>query len=261
MRTLSAALALGLALVITTGCEETADVVIPAIDTTAALEAAQAVLMLGSLGVEVGDVTETPDFSFDACPTLEEDGDELLVDYGAGCVPGSAITDEELSGLLILVSPATNDIAYGTSDAFGFGDLPVAGEFTLASQRTGDSVQVDFEIESLAWTASGSEHSLSGLFTLTVEPGFTSISLSRATLRRGDKPPVTMEAVGLTVEAGALGVCPYPSAGRIDLESAGEEAFAVFEEDTADDGGFAVTLDDLTVGQAVLDCQPAPADE
>ena len=66
---------------------------------------------------------------------------------------------------------------------------------------------------------------------------------------------------GIIVAAGELGVCPRPSGGRIDLVREGEEAFAVFSESTADDGSFDVTLDDQTEGQAIIDCQPAPADE
>lgn len=261
MRTLTAALALGLVLVITTGCEETVDPILPTIDATVALDAAQAVLMLASLGVEVGAVSDDPDFSFEACPALEEAGDELLMNYGAGCEPGSAVTIEPISGLLTLVSPATNDIAYGVTTAFGFGDLPVAGEFTLATQRTGDTLQVDFDIESLAWTASGNDNSLTGLFTLAVRPSATTVSLSRATMRRGEDPPISIEAEGVTVAGGGFGVCPHPSDGRLDLESDNEEAIVLFDEATADDGSFAVTLNDGIQGRATLDCQPEAPDE
>ena len=97
---------------------------------------------------------------------------------------------------------------------------------------------------------------MTGLYTLVIEPELSTLSLTRATLTRGDTAPVTIEAVDVVVEAGGLGVCPRPSAGRIDLERDGEEAFAEFDESTADDGAFSVTLDDLTVGEAVLDCQP-----
>jgi hypothetical protein len=260
MRSLSGPLILGLVALVAAGCEETVDDPTPSINTSVALNTASAVLMLGSLGAEAGHVAETPDFSFGACPTLDEDGDEIVADYGAGCAPGSGITADELSGLLTLISPATNSIAYGTTSAFGFADLPVGGDFTLATSRTGDDVQVDFDVDALSWTADGTERTLSGLFTLSVTPEGTTIDLTRAVLTRAGSPAVAIEAAGLFVAAGELGACPWPSAGRIDLEREGEEAAAVFDESSADAGAFTVTLDDGTEGQAVFACEPAPAD-
>jgi hypothetical protein len=243
MRSLSGPLILGLVALVAAGCEETVDDPTPSINTSVALNTASAVLMLGSLGAEAGHVAETPDFSF-----------------GAGCAPGSGITADELSGLLTLISPATNSIAYGTTSAFGFADLPVGGDFTLATSRTGDDVQVDFDVDALSWTADGTERTLSGLFTLSVTPEGTTIDLTRAVLTRAGSPAVAIEAAGLFVAAGELGACPWPSAGRIDLEREGEEAAAVFDESSADAGAFTVTLDDGTEGQAVFACEPAPAD-
>mgnify|MGYP006928169071 CR=1 FL=1 len=257
MRTLSITLALTLALAAGTGCEETQEVPNPAIDTTVALQTAETVLMLASLGAEVGHVLEAPDFTFGACPTVDADGDELVLDYGAGCAPGSATTAEELSGLVELVSPATNSIAAGFTTAFGFADLPVAGDFTLSTQRTGDTVRVDFEVEELSWTAEGLDRSLSGLFNLSMDPDGTTISLSGANLTRDGGTPIALSAADIAVAAGALGVCPQPSAGSILLERDGEEVVALFDESTATDGGFAVTLDDGTEGTAVLDCLSA----
>lgn len=260
MRTRTIAVVLGLALA-ATGCETTTEEANPAIDTTLALETAETVLMLASLGAEVGHVLDAPDFTFGACPVLDEDGDELVLDYGAGCAPGSATTGEDVSGVVSLVSPATNSIAYGVTEAFGFTDLPVAGEFTLATQRTGESVTVDLEIEGLTWTREGRDRSLSGLYTLVLEPEGTTVSLTSGLLVRGTTDEIVIEASDILIPDGGLGVCPRPSAGRIEMLTGGEEAVTTFSESTADDGKFGVLLDDDTEGQAVLDCEnSAPAD-
>ncbi len=227
---------------LTAGCEQTADDDTPDINTEVAVQVTRAALMIASLGTEFGVVADTPDTSFGLCPTVEEDGDDLILDYSGGCVPTTGSTGDEISGLLTMTSPATNSVYWATTGAVGFPNLPVAGEFTAATSRTGDTVRIDLQVDGLAWAEDGLDLVLSGDYTLVHDPELTTIDLNEAVLERGTSEAVFLSLHDVTVAVGGLGACPLPSSGTVEMERGEDVAEVTFSEATAESGSIAVLI-------------------
>ena len=236
---------------LTAGCEQTADGDTPAINSEVAVQVTNATLMIAALGTEFGVVADTPDTSFGLCPQVEEDGDDLLLDYSGGCEPTSGTTTDAISGLLNLTSPATNSVFWGTTGAVGFADLPVSGEFTAATSRTGDTVRIDLQIDGLAWAQDGLDLVLSGEFTIVQEPELTTIGLEDGVLERGASEVVTMSLSDVTVPVGGLGACTLPSSGTLDMERGDNVAEVTFSDATFDSGSVAILIGEEAASTAL----------
>lgn len=236
---------------LTAGCEQTADEDTPGINADLAVQVTRAALMVASLGTEFGVVADAPDTSFGLCPQVEEDGDDLILDYSGGCAPSTGTTSDEISGLLELTTPATNNVFWGSASAVGFPNLPVSGTFTAATSRTGDTVDIDLQLDTISWTEDGLDVVLTGEFTLVHELELTTIDLYGGELQLGTAESATLTLNDVTVPAGGLGACALPSSGTADLQRGTEEAEVTFSDATAEDGSVAVLIDETEASTAL----------
>jgi hypothetical protein len=241
-RTLIAALALLLPLVVA-ACQTTVPAPEPLLPRALVGQSMQAALMAATVGAEVAiNVADPPGLA--TCPNGTHEGDDLTLDYGAGCFPASGITDETLGGAVQLTVAGGSGVFVGDLESMGFENLPLVGEISGSVSRAGDLLSADVEFRGLTWTEDGSEVVADVLFEIAADADGFVFNASAANFMPGWQPDILFELEEVTATREGLGSCFVPDGGTLLLDRDSYTATIVFSEETASSGDVQIDYND-----------------
>lgn len=214
---------------------------------------ARAALMTGTLAAEIALSTAEPSGP-GGCPSTSVNGDQLLLDYGVGCVPESAITLDSIGGNVDLVVAGGMGTFVGDVQAFGFADLPLVGSLSGDTSRAGDLLAADIDLENLGWTADGVDNTLDVLFEIEADSDGFLLNAGPATFLRGQPPEVFFHVEDVTVSRDGMGACFVPDGGSIRMERLAATATIAFSEEAAASGAISVVFNDREEAETFALC-------
>ncbi|MCP4869011.1 MAG: hypothetical protein GY898_09880 [Proteobacteria bacterium] len=204
---------------------------------------ARAALMTGTLAAEIGLSTAEPSGP-GGCPSTSSNGDQLVLDYGVGCVPESEITLDAIGGNVDLIVAGGMGTFVGDVQALGFADLPLVGSLSGDTSRAGDLLAADIDLESIGWTADGVDNTLNILFEIEANTDGFLLNAGPATFLRGQPPEVFFHVEDVTVPRDGMGACFVPDGGVIRMERLAATAIITFSEEAASSGSISVVFND-----------------
>jgi len=226
-----------------TGCENTGADTEAIISGELGIRVTTGSLMAATLATELAlAVTETPEPG--ACPFASQDGDDLTLDFGTGCVPDSGTTTEPISGMARLIVAGGSGDFIGELQSLGFQDLPVVGEVSGSVTRAGDLLSADVQLTGLTWTDDGSDNAIDALFELSADSEIFEVNVSAGDFVRGPPPDLLFELVDVQVPRGGMGACFVPQAGSAQLERLAATANLDFSSEAASSGVVSVSYND-----------------
>ncbi len=237
-----ARLLLGAALAVLTACGPIGEPE-PIISGDLAGRVAQASLMTGALAVEIALSSAEPSGP-GGCPSTSQDGDDLTLDYGVGCVPESGITTETIGGTVDLVVAGGLGAFVGEVQTFGFENLPLVGDLSGDASVAGDLAGADVELTGLGWTSDGVDNSLDILFEIEGDADGFILNAGPATFVRGQPPELFFHVEDVAVPRDGMGACYVPTSGQIRMERLGATATLTFSEEVAASGSVSVVYSD-----------------
>lgn len=192
-------------------------------------EVSRGSLMLATLAAELAfNISAPPPMS--ACPSGFLDQDELSLDYGAGCLSDTGLSEIGLSGSVSLTLAGGSGVFVGELLSLGFPDLPVLGSVSGQVSRAGDLVTADIEFSDLIWADDGLDNTWNGLFEISIDGDDILINVASASLVRGGVPQFRIDLEDIVPVAGSLAACWIPNAGQILLEREAASATLSYSE-------------------------------
>ena len=192
-------------------------------------EVSRGSLMLGTLAAELALNISAPPAQ-GACPSGFQEQDELSMDYGAGCISDTGLSETGLSGAVTITLAGGSGVFVGELNSLGFPDLPLLGNISGQVSRAGNLVTADIEFSSLSWTDSGLDNVWDGLFEITIDNDDILMNVASGSMLRGGVPEFEVDLQDVVPAPTSLGACWVPEQGQIILEREGANATLTYSE-------------------------------
>ncbi len=218
-----------------------------ALDEAPISETGVAAVMTGlpmTLGVltELSWVLAEPDAQ-STCPAVQEEGDQVLIDFGLACTPDTELSQAPLSGSAAITIPADSSLAFGNLIDLGYEGTPISGTLTGDIVRSGTTLRADLTADDISWN-SGTDVALSGLFEIDHTPDGTSLRLSGGSFAYTESAVYQVWTEDVFVTPGSFSGCYLAQEGTVNILRETESATWTYTNEAAENGGLRVSFSD-----------------
>ena len=242
---------LSLAVALSVGCTNTGAGNDPLIPDELVLRAVRVASLSTLLGSELGLVVADPPQGGNSCPTVVRDGDQFLLDYGAGCVPDSGLTTELIAGTADLTVASGSGAFLGSITSFGVAPASLTASVSGSQSRAGDLFTVDLDLSDGLWVREGVESTWNAFLEITGDQDTVSLFVDSGSLLGATAPAMRIDVGDIAVPRADLAGCFVPADGTLALFKDRGQANLTFSADSHASGNITANFNDhdpATVG-------------
>ncbi|MCO4773042.1 MAG: hypothetical protein KDA24_23615 [Deltaproteobacteria bacterium] len=227
------------------GCENTGAENDPLISNELVSRGLQVSSITTLVGAELSLVASAPPQGFTTCPTVTQDGDEWVFDYGVdGCVPDSGLTTDTMVGTIAVTVAGGSGAFLGSITEFGVGDSLLSAQVSGSTSTAGDLITADVDLGVATWQRGQVSFTFEAFLEMEGDADQVSLFIDDGVLLGSDEVALFVEADGASAPRASLAGCFVPSGGEMELLRELGRANLDFTEETHTSGSVSASHND-----------------